>query len=642
MATQAVDLGPLDNALESAHLPALSAAMVHLTGDASWLRPEWRPTYTPLSRGETGVPEAEQAKAGAAAKIAITDYLTGKRPLAPTPSPELVRQMMSFVAGADIPDGYGEFLIDELALDGHSSKDPNWSPELKTVARRLNVLVVGAGMSGLLTALRLEQAGVPFQVVEKNADVGGTWLENSYPGCRVDSSNHIYSYSFEPNHFWPQHFSTQPVLLDYFRGVAHRHDLKKHVRFETAVEEMVWDERRAVWKVRLRTPDGVEQVEANAVITAVGQLNRPRYPEIKGRERFAGPAFHSAEWRHDVDLTGKRVAVIGTGASAYQFVPEIAGKVGSLTVFQRTPPWGFPVAHYHEDVPEGMNWLMEHVPFYDKWYRFWMFWMVTDGLLPMVTADPNWSGPPTAVSELNLGFREMIAAAIAAQAPDRPDLVEKVIPTYPIGGKRSLLDNGVWMAALQRPNVELVTETITEITGSGIVTADGEAREFDVVIYGTGFHASKFLWPMKIKGRGGADLHETWNGDARAYLGMTTPGFPNLFMIYGPNTNIVVNGSIIFFSECSVRYILGCLKLLAQTGAVAMEPRPEVHDAFNIKVDEGNRMMAWGAPQVTSWYKNEAGRVSQNWPFALVDYWRATLEPDPEDFVLTKSPELVG
>ena len=188
----AVDLGPLDQALETAHLPALSAAMVHLTGDPSWLRPEWRPAYTPLSRGETGVPEAEQAKMRELAKAAITDYLTGKVPMAPTPSADMVRQMMSFVAGADIPDGYGEFLTDELALDGHSSKDPNWSPELKTVARRLHVLVIGAGMSGLLTALRLEQAGVPFQVVEKNADVGGTWLENTYPGCRVDSSNNMY------------------------------------------------------------------------------------------------------------------------------------------------------------------------------------------------------------------------------------------------------------------------------------------------------------------------------------------------------------------------------------------------------------------------------------------------------------------
>jgi len=639
----AVDLEPLDQALETAHLPALSAALVHLTGDTGWLRPEWRPVYTPLSRGETGVPEDEQAKMRAAAKLAITAYLTGKAPMAPSPSPEVVRQMMSFVAGADIPDGYGEFLTDELAIEGKSSKDPDWStPELKAAARRLNVLVIGAGMSGILAAIRLTQAGVPFEIVDKNADVGGTWLENTYPGCRVDSSNHMYSYSFEPNHFWPQHFSTQPVLLDYFRGVAARHDVRKKVRFQTTVEEMVWDQARAVWKVRLKTPAGHEQVEAKAVITAVGQLNRPRYPDIKGRESFAGPAFHSAEWRHDVDLTGKRVAVIGTGASAFQFVPEIAGKVGSLAVFQRTPPWGFPVPHYHEDVPAGMNWLMEHVPFYDKWYRFWMFWMVTDGLLPMVTADPGWNGPPTAVSELNQGFREMIAMAIAAQAPDRPDLVAKVIPTYPVGGKRSLLDNGVWMEALKRDNVELVTEAIAEITPSGVVTADGAAREFDVIIYGTGFHASKFLWPMKITGRDGADLHATWDGDARAYLGMTTPGFPNLFMIYGPNTNIVVNGSIIFFSECSVRYILGCLKLMAQTGMAAMEPRREVHDAFNIKVDQGNSLMAWGAPQVTSWYKNEKGRVSQNWPFALVDYWRATLAPDPKDFILTRSPELVG
>jgi 4-hydroxyacetophenone monooxygenase len=289
-----------------------------------------------------------------------------------------------------------------------------------------------------------------------------------------------------------------------------------------------------------------------------------------------------------------------------------------------------------------MNWLLEHVPYYDKWYRFWLFWMVTDGLLPMVTADPGWNGPTTAVGEANAQFREMIAAALAFQAQDRPDLVDKIVPTYPVGGKRALLDNGVWVAALKRPNVELVTDTITRITPKGLVTADGAEHEVDVIIYGTGFHASKFLAPMKIKGRGGRDLHETWGGDARAYLGMTTPGFPNLFMIYGPNTNIVVNGSIIFFSECSVRYIVGCLRLMAEGGITAMEPRRDVHDAFNIKVDEGNRLMAWGAPQVTSWYKNEHGRVSQNWPFGLIDYWRATLAPKPEDFVLERQREPVA
>ena len=639
-----IDLKELDKALAAAHQPALQAALVHLTGQDHWLRPEWTPAYVPLSRGDTGVPEAEQQKFLAEAKAALVEWFGKGGGKTHQPSAAVLRRMMSFVAGAEIPEGYADFLVDELSLGETNTKTPVWdSPRLKAGAAKMHVLVIGAGMSGLLTGIRLSQAGVSYEIVDKNADVGGTWFENTYPGCRVDSSNHIYSYSFEPNHHWPQHFSTQPVLLEYFRGVADRYDLRGKIAFETEVETLDWDEPRALWKVTVRNKSGVRRViEANAVVTAVGQLNRPRMPDIKGRDRFAGPAFHSARWRHDVDLTGKRVAVIGTGASAYQFVPEIAGKVGSLTIFQRTPPWGFPVPHYHEDVPDGMNWLLEHVPYYDKWYRFWMFWMVTDGLLPMVEADPGWNGPQTAVSAANLEFREMIAAAIAAQAPNRPDLVEKVVPTYPVGGKRSLLDNGVWMAALQRDNVSLVTDPIAEITEAGIVTADGTARDFDVIIYGTGFHASKFLEPMKIRGRGGADLHATWDGDPRAYLGMTTPGFPNLFMIYGPNTNIVVNGSIIFFSECSVRYIVGCLKLLAETGARAMEPKREVHDAFNARVDAANAQMAWGAPQVSSWYKNEKGRVTQNWPFALVDYWRATLAPDPGDFVIEKAPEPVA
>jgi 4-hydroxyacetophenone monooxygenase len=336
------------------------------------------------------------------------------------------------------------------------------------------------------------------------------------------------------------------------------------------------------------------------------------------------------------------VAVIGTGASAYQFVPEIAPKVGKLTVFQRTPPWGLPVAHYHEDVPEGMKWLLEHVPFYDKWYRFYLFWTTTEGFLPMVKSDPNYAGPPTAVSDMNLGLREMAAQALAAQVADRPDLLDHVVPSYPLGGTRAVLDNGVWLAALKRENVQLVTDKITKITPKGVVTADGTEHEVDVIIYGTGFTASNFLSYLKVKGRGGRDLHETWGGDARAYLGITTPGFPNFFMIYGPNTNIVVNGSIIFFSECAVRYIVGCLKLLAETGASAMEVKKAVHDDFNVRVDEANKGWAWGSPNVSSWYKNQFGRVSQNWPFGLIDYWRATLAPNPDDFVLEKEPAAVA
>jgi 4-hydroxyacetophenone monooxygenase len=626
----------MDEAMAEAHLPALVASLVHMTGDASLVGRDRWPVYEPFgdSRAAGFSPE-RQAEIRSRAKEALEAHLAGA-PLPPPPGPALIRQIMDFVAGAEIPARYAPFLTEELGLSGDDEKRPDWSaPELKAAASGMPVVVVGAGMSGLLAGIRLKQAGLPFTIIEKNVEVGGTWFENQYPECRVDNPSHLYSYSFEPNHEWPAHFSTQPVLLTYFRRVADKHGLRERIRFETEVEEAAFDDARSLWRVRIRDKGGRrETLEARAVISAVGQLNQPRYPDVPGRDDFGGPTFHSARWRHDVDLKGRRVAVIGTGASAFQFAPEVAKEAAQLTIFQRTPPWMAPTPDYHHPTTAPERWLLEHAPFYEKWYRFWLFWMLTDGIYEQVKADPAWSGTD-AVSAANAELRAALSLVIAAQAEGAPGLASQLIPAYPPGGKRMLRDNGVWISALRRPNVELVTETIDSITKSGIVTADGQERPFDVIIYGTGFTASQFLKTFKIRGRGGRELHEAWDGDARAYLGMTTPGFPNFFMIYGPNTNIVVNGSIIFFSECSVRYIVGCLKLLAETGAETIEVRRDVHDAFNAKVDAANALMAWGSPHVTSWYKNELGRVSQNWPFPLVDYWTATLAPNPDDFTLT-------
>jgi 4-hydroxyacetophenone monooxygenase len=625
-----------DEALACAHLPALLMSVVHLTGDAGLLTEARRPAYPLMGdASDGGYPPDVQSDIRERARAAIEAYLNGA-PLPPPPPTETVRRMMDWIAGADIPAHYAPFLMDELQLSGVDTKAPDWSaPKLREAAKRMKVIVVGAGMSGLLTGVRLKQAGIDFTILEKNADAGGTWFENVYPGCRVDNPNHMYSYSFEPSHDFPQYYSPQPVLLAYFRKFAEKHDLRRHIRFETEVEEARFDEGRELWRVTAKTADGErETLEANALVTAVGQLNRPRYPDIPGLESFDGPSFHSARWRHDVALEGRRVAVIGTGASAFQFVPEIAPKVAHLDVFQRTPPWTIPGPNYHLDVPEGKKWLIEHAPFYGKWYRFWLFWRLTDGFTEAVKADPDWTGGQDAVGAANDVLRQMLTEAIRAQAPDDLDLLAKVTPRYPPGGKRALVDNGVWIKALQRDNVDLVTDPIEKITGNGIVTAGGVLREADVLIFGTGFHASRFLSPMKIFGRNGTELHEAWNGDARAYLGMTAPGFPNLFMLYGPNTNIVVNGSIIFFSECSVRYVLGCLELMARREAGTLEVRRDVHDAFNARVDAANAKMAWGAPQVSSWYKNATGRVSQNWPFPLVDYWTATLAPNPDDFLV--------
>jgi 4-hydroxyacetophenone monooxygenase len=257
-----------------------------------------------------------------------------------------------------------------------------------------------------------------------------------------------------------------------------------------------------------------------------------------------------------------------------------------------------------------------------------------DGALDNVRVDESWASDGTAVSAQNDLARMILTAYLQAELADRPDLLAAAVPGYPVGAKRILRDNGVWPAALKRDNVDLVTEPIRAITPTGVVTADGHEHEVDVLIYGTGFQASKFLTPMQVTGRGGIDLHEHWGGDARAYLGVTVPGFPNLFCLYGPNTNIVVNGSIIYFSECGVRYVLGLLELLLATGNRAVEVRKDVHDAFNEAVDAENRRMAWGWSDVPSWYKNEHGHVAQNWPFTLLEYWQRTVRPDPDDYEL--------
>src|SRR3954470_3790014 len=620
------------DALQYADLPALLPALALVTRDFSLLHDDLRIDPALMMEEQGGLTEDQQVAIRQVAFDALVGYRDGGSVPGPPPTIDDLDRILTFLAAGVPSADYLPMMEEEVALTG-DVRAAHWRKEDIAADRPFLVAVVGAGMSGIVAAYRLQQAGVPYVVIDKNPDVGGTWLENTYPGCRVDIPNHYYSYSFAQRDDWPFFYSPRQELHRYFRQCVDEFGIRANIRFGTEVSSVVWDEDTGTWTLELVGADGVEDtLRANAVISAVGQLNRPQYPSIEGRDRFAGPSFHSAEWDHSVDLAGKRVGVIGTGCSSAQFTPIIADQVAQLEIFQRTPNWFFPMPHYHETVPEGLQWLFRHVPFYRQWYRFWLFWRGAETLRPMAEVDPEWPHQERSVSELNDQLRALLTEAIEAQYPDHPELLAKVLPGYPPAAKRIIVDNGVLAAALKRDNVTLTTDGIERITAEGVVTSDGEVHQFDVLIYATGFQPSRFLMPMKVVGRGGVDLHSRWDGDARAYLGITVPGFPNFFIMYGPNTNIVVNGSIIWFSECEARYIMDYLRTLFVTGAAALDVREDVHDAYNHEVDAENRRMVWGVADVNSWYKNAKGRVAQNWPFPLVEYWKRTRAVDPADY----------
>ncbi len=624
-------------ALAHAEVPPMLATLAAALGDASFLADDLRPDLSNLMDQTAGLGEDQLARGRALALTGLQRLRdAGGAPARAVPVEEL-EGVLEFLSGGRPIHEYLELLREELALD-EDLRAPGWHKDDVAPVRPFRVAVIGAGMSGLVAAHRLRQAGVDVVVLEKNDDVGGTWLENSYPGCRVDVSNLFYSYSFAQRADWPEHFSSQPVLLDYFRTVADSCDLRPLIRLRTEVTSMAFDEQTASWRLQLTGPEGDDELEAHAVVSAVGQLNRPNIPDLPGADRFEGPAFHSARWDHGVDLAGKRVVVIGTGASAAQLIPVIAEEVAELTVLQRTPAWFIPAPSYTESIGPEVRWLRQHVPGYTNWSRFWVFWRTVEGMLPMATVDPEWDGGERSVSASNDFMREMLSGYLSGEFHDRPDLLEQVIPQYPPFSKRFILDDGAWARALKQDHVHLVTEGIAEITPEGVRTADGALHEADVLIYGTGFKASEFLMPMRVTGRDGVDLHERWAGDARAYLGITLPGFPNLFLLYGPNTNIVVNGSITYFSECEVHYVTSCLRELLAEDIGAIDPKPAVHDAYNARIDAENLRMAWGVSSVNSWYKNATGRTAQNWPFTLLEYWQQTRQPDLDDYELLPAP----
>ncbi|MEI8051492.1 MAG: NAD(P)/FAD-dependent oxidoreductase [Actinomycetes bacterium] len=626
----------IEAALLDVSIPTLMLCLVHLTGDPSILRGHLKPAGLFLNEVQGYMSEEDKAEIRQLALGIIAGYRDSGC-LEPTPlPPEVIHEMMSWLVCEEVPTEYVAMLMEEMGLDGTDARRPP-STESAGVRSEFPVVVIGCGESGLLAGIRLKEAGIPFTILEKNDGVGGTWWENTYPGARVDVGNHFYCYSFEPSDAWTEYFAQQPELQAYFERVMDKHDVRPHVRFGHEVVSASWSDTEGRWLVVAQDRDGVNVAfSARAVITAVGQLNRPNIPEVPGRETFAGPSFHSAQWDHDVDLEGRRVAMIGAGASGFQIAPTIAPTVAHLSVFQRTAQWMFPNPNYHETVGPGVRWALRHLPFYGRWYRFLILWPGCDVGLHAARVDPGYPDQERAVSETNELTRQIFTDWIMSQIGDDPDLAAKVIPDYPPTGKRTLQDNGSWLTALTRENVELVRTGIDHIEPDAIVTTDGVRHEADVLVYATGFHANRVLWPMEITGRDGVVLSSMWGERPAALLGMTVPGFPNFFCMYGPGTNLAHGGSLIFHSECQMRYIGRCIDYLIEGGHESMEPTLSAYQDWHERSQAELKTLVWSQPSVKhSFFKNSHGEIHVLSPWRLVDYWSWTQEPDLNDFIVT-------
>jgi 4-hydroxyacetophenone monooxygenase len=624
-------------ALEEADIVPQLLVQAQVSGDTDLLE-EARPYIKGAWSFLAEIPDALAAKI----RNRLVDALKARAAnnIAHQPSRETLGRIMSVGIGQPIPDDYVDMFLEEM---GDREQDPrrvHWRRPVPKAAQEVKIVIVGAGLSGLCMGIKLREAGIPFTIYEKNAAVGGTWFENSYPGCAVDIPNHFYSFSFERKSDWSRHFAKRDELWSYLEHCADKYDVRRDIHFDTEVSEARFDDKTARWNITVKDTSGASKtVVADIFVPAVGQLNKPSIPNIPGFDTFKGPAFHTARWDHSVDVAGKRVALVGTGASAMQTGPSIAPKVARLLVFQRSRHWTNFHPLYHREVSEGMKWALRHIPYFAEWYRFQLFWASGDVLHEMLQVDPAWPSQDISLNATNHEFRERLLNHIKSELADRPDLIEKVVPPYPPYGKRMLRDNH-WFKMLKRDNVELINDGIARVEPDAVIDTAGKRHPVDMIVLATGFQATRMMLPMEIYGRGGKRLREVWEEEnPRAFLGVSVPEFPNMFILFGPNTAVSHGGSMFFQAECQVRYVMQCLREMLERDLATMEIRVAPHDEYNRQLDELHGRMVWTHRGVKSWYKNAKGRVTTLMPWRLVDYWKMTHALNPSDYVVKPKSE---
>ncbi len=635
----------LQDAIARANIPTLACLLVQITGERRWIEGRFVPSRPRgLDDNDSGglAPEV-QAEIRQAALEGITRLLAGEPLALPEPADDLLVEMMSVSLGERIPAEYAPMIRHELNPTGSAApaSTPDESAAVQAFPRfegmnppeGFRALIIGAGISGLCAAVNLAAAGIPYTIIERNSRLGGVWHENNYPGAACDVPSHLYSFSFAPFD-WSRYFAASEEIQRYLEEVADLFDVRRHIRFNTEVMAANYDDGDAEWEAVLRTADGSEETaRADMVISAVGAFNKPRFPDVPGIDSFAGPSVHTARWpREGVELAGRRVLVVGNGASAMQVVPAIAGQAASVTVIQRSTQWAAPFPKFQVEVPASLQRLMREVPLYRLWYRLRLSWAFNDKQYAALQKDPEWDNGGLSINALNDVHRRGLTEYIKSELGDAQELLPQVLPDYPPFGKRMLMDNG-WFRTLARDDVHLVTGAVTEVLPDRVRVSDGSEHVADVIIWATGFDVVNFLAPMELHGVGGRSLHDDWDGDdARAYLGTVVPGFPNFFCLYGPNTQFGHGGSLISIVERQMHYVMSLLEAMFARGLHTVDVRPEVYENYAREIDRRHEKMIWTHQGMSTYYRNSKGRVVVCNPFRIVEFWGLTDEANLEDY----------
>jgi 4-hydroxyacetophenone monooxygenase len=627
----------IEQAVGAADPMVLRGMLYYLTGDEAVAATKVEKKGTAIFSG-FAVTDPEDVKLLRARAVAfVKRYLEqGEKAIAPGVADREVRSM-DLTVGEEIPREEVEMWQEELGVDPwvHRLRWPK-QPTPEQLGN-FSVLVIGAGLGGLNCAVHLKRAGIAFKVLERNDGVGGTWWENRYPGCRVDTPSRAYAYIYGLEFDWPNPYSGRDQNQRYLDWIADTQDVRKHIQLNTEVTSVVWDEKAKMWEVTAKDSTGTHVHRANAVISAVGIFSRMMIPKFDGIERFKGPTFHSSRWPANFSTKGKRVAVIGTGATGYQLIPEVARDAAHTFVFQRTPQWVMPIPGYLAEFPPAIAWLDKNFPMHKNFMRLRTTWLQGPReRARMMDIDPEWKDPHTR-SAANKVLRDMVIDTMQKRFKDRPDLMEKMVPNHPLMSARPVIvdDKYSILDVLLQANVSLVTDNIQRITKDGIVTKDGVEHKVDVIVFATGFRANDFLWPMEVKGQNGQKIEELWAKDGpRAYLGTMLPGFPNFFMMYGPNTNPNGAVSVVNHEALTTRWLLECVGRLILEGKRSVTPTAAAYNTYNEELDRWEKRKIYIDPRATNYYQTGGGRSAVNNPIPGLRMWNLIRHPNYDELIV--------